>query len=69
MITTGFSKFSFDLIKTIAVFFVLLKAVAIVIGAEVLKQIFIFLFLKYFLFFKIFIFIFWGCLVLANEEW
>ena len=68
MITIGFSKFSFDLIKTIAVFFVLLKAVAIVISAEDLKKIFIYLFLKYFLFFKIFIFTFWGCLVLANEE-
>ena len=52
MIAIGFSKVLFNSIKTIAVFFVMLKVVAIVIGIEVLK--------KYR--------VFWGCLVLANEE-
>ena len=41
MIGIGFSKVSFDSFKTIAVFFVMLKLVAIVIGIPVLKKIFI----------------------------
>ena len=52
MIAIGFSKVLFNSIKTIAVFFVMLKVAAIVIGIEVLK--------KYR--------VFWGCLVLANEK-
>ena len=41
MITISSSKVSFGSIKTIAVFFVMLKVVPIVIGIEVLKKIFI----------------------------
>ena len=39
MITISSSKVSFGSIKTIAVFFVMLKVVPIVIGIEVLKKI------------------------------
>ena len=41
MITISSSKVSFGSIKTIAVFFVMLKVVPVVIGIEVLKKIFI----------------------------
>ena len=41
MIAIDFSKILFDPVKTIAVIFVMLKVVAIVLGIEVLKKIFI----------------------------